>query len=140
MTIFIFCIFDQRKIVMKHLFIILIMAVLAGCSKSDNANNKISYSVNYSSNSIISDKPIIVYSFPNPFRNFILIGVSVEEKSKVSVSFSNKKGFLQKVVNDYEVEAGQSTFQFAFENPAPGAYLCEVVVNDVVERIELISI
>jgi hypothetical protein len=124
---------------MKSLFAILILAILTGCSKSDNANNKISYSVDYNSSSIISDKPIVVYSYPNPFRNIIVIGVSVLEKSKISISFSNKKGYLQKVVDGYEVETGQSTFQFAFENPASGAYLCEVVVNDVVERIEFIN-
>ncbi len=125
---------------MKLLVAALIVALMVGCSKFDNANDsQISYTVDNTSSAINSDSPFVLYSYPNPFRNNLMIGVSVHEKSKVSISFSNKKGYLQKVVDNYEVETGQSIFNMYFNNPVSGTYLCEVVINDVVERLEFIN-
>jgi len=124
----------------RTLIVAILTALTIGCNKNDNFNNEqITYSISASSNTNITDKPLLIQAYPNPFSSRVNVDLVVNQQSEISVSVSGKRGFLQKIIDKYETGPGYVNIRMDFTDFEPGVYLCEIVVNDIVERIELLK-
>jgi len=125
---------------MKRIIFLVFTSLLLGCEKQEPfSDSAITYKV-YAAPTIHPDEPVVILIYPNPFTDMVIIDVIVRLESRISLTLTNQGGDLQKVLDDFQIDAGRMlNVKVNFANHQPGIYLCEVVVNDKVDRFELIK-
>jgi hypothetical protein len=77
-----------------------------------------------------------VIAYPNPFRYLVTLGVGIHKPRKVVLSVSDKNGKLIKYV-DAALDSGYHQYTINFSNQSAGLYVCEAMIDDKIERINL---
>jgi uncharacterized repeat protein (TIGR01451 family) len=85
--------------------------------------------VQYSSASSLPDNPLMLYNYPNPFREQTTVAYSIEEQGSVTVEVVNMLGETVANVYSGRQTAGMHNISVDAARFLPGVYFCKVTLN-----------